>query len=90
MAARGTKKPRTRRGQLVKNPRKGYQYAIAGLPASSTADRSRVWRRNCGYALVNKGHDTRAIQGWLGHGSITSTAVYTALAPNRFKDFWRD
>jgi integrase len=34
--------------------------------------------------------DTRAIQGWLGHRSITSTAVYTALAPNRFKDFWRD
>jgi hypothetical protein len=26
---------------------------------------------------------------WLGHRSITSTAVYTALAPNRFKDFWR-
>jgi hypothetical protein len=25
-----------------------------------------------------------------GHRSITSTAVYTALAPNRFKDFWRD
>jgi len=24
---------------------------------------------------------------WLGHRSITSTAVYTALAPNRFKDF---
>jgi integrase len=44
----------------------------------------------CGYALANKGHDTRAIQGWLGHRSITSTAVYTALAPNRFKDFWRD
>jgi hypothetical protein len=40
--------------------------------------------RSCG------GHDTRAIQGWFGHRSITSTAVYTALAPNRFKDFWRD
>ena len=26
----------------------------------------------------------------LGHRSITSTAVYTALAPNRFKDFWRE
>jgi hypothetical protein len=25
-----------------------------------------------------------------GHRSITSAAVYTALAPNRFKDFWRD
>jgi len=35
-------------------------------------------------------HDTRAIQGWLGHRSITSTAIYTALAPNRFKDFWRE
>jgi hypothetical protein len=30
------------------------------------------------------------MQGWRGHRSITSTAVYTALAPNRFKDFWRD
>jgi integrase len=47
-------------------------------------------RHACGYALANKGHDTRAIQGWLGHRSITSTAVYTALAPDRFKDFWRD
>ena len=24
------------------------------------------------------------------HQSITSTAIYTALAPNRFKEFWRD
>jgi site-specific recombinase XerD len=47
-------------------------------------------RHVCGYALANKGHDTRAIQGWLGHRSITSTAVYTALAPNRFKHFWRE
>jgi site-specific recombinase XerC len=35
-------------------------------------------------------HDTRAIQRRLGHRLITSTAVYTVLAPNRFKDFWRD
>jgi type 1 fimbriae regulatory protein FimB/type 1 fimbriae regulatory protein FimE len=47
-------------------------------------------RHACGYALANRGHDTRAIQAWLGHRSITSTAIYTALAPNRFKDFWRD
>jgi integrase len=32
----------------------------------------------------------RAIQTWLGHRSIASTAVDTALAPNRFKDFRRD
>jgi type 1 fimbriae regulatory protein FimB/type 1 fimbriae regulatory protein FimE len=37
-------------------------------------------RHACGYALANKGHDTRAIQAWLGHRSITSTAVYTVLA----------
>jgi integrase len=37
-----------------------------------------VLRRACGYALANKGHDTRAIQGWLGHRSITRTAVHTA------------
>jgi site-specific recombinase XerD len=36
-------------------------------------------RHACGYALGNTGHDTRAIQGWLGHRSITSTAD-TALA----------
>jgi site-specific recombinase XerD len=39
-------------------------------------------RHACGYALANKGHDTRAIQGWLGHRSVTSTALYTTLAPN--------
>jgi hypothetical protein len=31
-----------------------------------------------------------AIQRWFGHRSITGTAVYTAVAPNRFKDFWRE
>jgi hypothetical protein len=40
---------------------------------------------SCGYPLANKCHDTRAIQAWLGHRPITSTAA--ALAPNRFKDF---
>ena len=39
-------------------------------------------RHACGYALANK--------GWLGHRSITSTAVYTALARIGFKDLWRD
>jgi hypothetical protein len=34
-------------------------------------------RHACSYALANKAHDTRAIRGWLGHRSITGTAVYT-------------
>jgi site-specific recombinase XerD len=61
--------------------------ATAGLELKA---HPHMLRHACGYALANKGHDTRAIQGWLGHPSITSTAVYTALAPNRFKDFWRE
>jgi site-specific recombinase XerD len=61
--------------------------AAAGLQLKA---HPHMLRHACGYALANKGHDTRAIQGWLGHRSITGTAVYTALAPNRFKDFWRE
>jgi integrase len=47
-------------------------------------------RHACGYALANKGHDTRAIQDWLGHRSIQHTARYTELSQERFKGFWRD
>jgi site-specific recombinase XerD len=46
-------------------------------------------RHACGYALANAGHDTRALQAWLGHKNIQHTVRYTELAPNRFKDFWR-
>lgn len=46
-------------------------------------------RHSCGYALANAGHDTRAIQDWLGHRSIQHTVRYTELAPTRFRDFWR-
>jgi type 1 fimbriae regulatory protein FimB/type 1 fimbriae regulatory protein FimE len=46
-------------------------------------------RHACGYALANKGHDTRALQAWLGHRNIQHTVRYTELSPTRFKDFWR-
>jgi len=47
-------------------------------------------RHSCGYKLANDGVDTRAIQDWLGHVSITHTTKYTQLSPVRFKDFWRE
>src|SRR5262249_17340199 len=47
-------------------------------------------RHGCGYALANAGHDTRALQAWLGHKNIQHTVRYTELAPDRFKNFWRD
>ena len=46
-------------------------------------------RHACGFALANKGHDTRALQAYLGHRNIQHTVRYTELAPDRFKDFWR-
>ena len=47
-------------------------------------------RHACGYALANKGHDTRALQAYLGHRNIQHTVRYTELTPTRFKDFWRE
>ena len=47
-------------------------------------------RHACGFKLANDGHDTRALQHYLGHKNIQHTVRYTEMAPDRFKDFWRD
>jgi type 1 fimbriae regulatory protein FimB/type 1 fimbriae regulatory protein FimE len=47
-------------------------------------------RHACGYALANRGHDTRALQAYLGHKNIQRTVRYTELSPTRFKNFWRE
>jgi type 1 fimbriae regulatory protein FimB/type 1 fimbriae regulatory protein FimE len=46
-------------------------------------------RHACGFALANKGTDTRTLQAYLGHRSINSTTRYAALAPGRFKNLWK-
>jgi integrase len=46
-------------------------------------------RHSCGYKLASDGHDTRAIQDWLGHRAIQHTVRYTEGSASRFKDFWR-
>jgi integrase len=51
---------------------------------------AHMLRPACGYKLANDGHDTRAIQAYLGHRNIQNTTRYTALAPQRFKEFFRD
>ncbi len=45
-------------------------------------------RHACGFALANAGHDTRALQAYLGHRNIQHTVRYTELVSSRFKDFW--
>ena len=47
-------------------------------------------RHGCGFALANKGVDTRTIQAYLGHAAISSTVIYTALSATRFKNLFRD
>ncbi|HEX7158534.1 MAG TPA: tyrosine-type recombinase/integrase [Edaphobacter sp.] len=47
-------------------------------------------RHACGFKLANEGHDTRSLAHYLGHRKLQSTARYTALAPGRFKGFWKD
>jgi type 1 fimbriae regulatory protein FimB/type 1 fimbriae regulatory protein FimE len=58
----------------------------AGLPFKA---HPHMLRHACGFALANKGHDTRALQAYLGHKNIQHTVRYTELAPARFKNFWR-
>jgi integrase len=47
-------------------------------------------RHGCGFKLANDGHDTRAIQHYLGHRTIQHTVRYTELAADRFSGFWKD
>lgn len=47
-------------------------------------------RHACGYYLANRGIDTRSIQAYLGHASISNTVRYTNLSTARFNDFWSD
>jgi type 1 fimbriae regulatory protein FimB/type 1 fimbriae regulatory protein FimE len=61
--------------------------ATAGLEIKAHA---HMLRPACGYAQANAGHDTRALQAYLGHKSIQHTVRYTELAPDRFKGFFRD
>ena len=51
---------------------------------------AHMFRHATGYRLAGDGHDTRAIQDYLGHRNIQHTVRYTELSPTRFKDFWQD
>jgi integrase len=71
----------------------GYQRMVAragGAAGFPFLVHSHMLRHSTGYKLANDGQDTRAIQHYLGHRSIASTVRYTALAPDRFKGFWKD
>ena len=47
-------------------------------------------RHACGFKLANDGHETRALQDYLGHRQIQHTVRYTEMAAGRFNRFWDD
>jgi len=47
-------------------------------------------RHGCGFALVNKGVDTRSLAAYLGHRNMNNTVRYTKMSSTRFDGFWRD
>jgi len=61
----------------------------AGVAAKLPDVHVHMIRHATGYALANRGMDTRRLQHFLGHASITNTVRYTAMNPEPFKDVWR-
>jgi integrase len=71
----------------------GVRKMVARLGVAAGFDfplHPHMLRHAVGYRLANQGVDTRRLQEYLGHASITSTVRYTELAPQRFKGFWKD
>jgi site-specific recombinase XerD len=84
VAARYQKRVINRSQRLPELLRRSY------APKTSECDNAHMLRHACDYALANAGHDTRALQAYLGHRNIQNTTRYTALAQDRFARFWRD
>ena len=77
-------------GQSVPSVSTGSSSASGRPPRCHSPSTPHMLRHACGFKLANDGHDTRALQHYLGHKNIQHTVKYTDMAPNRFKNFWRD
>ena len=74
-----------KRSPSVRDYLRPDEVEAAGLPF---VPHPHQLRHGCGYYLASQGHDTRAIQDYLGHQNIQHTVRYTAMAPHRFESFW--
>ncbi|MEH4266369.1 tyrosine-type DNA invertase [Klebsiella aerogenes] len=54
----------------------------------SVVSHPHMLRHACGFALADRGVDTRLIQDYLGHRNIRHTVRYTASNAERFKGVW--
>jgi site-specific recombinase XerD len=46
-------------------------------------------RHSAGYALAGRGVDTRTLQAFMGHRSISNTVIYTGVADKRVRTIWQ-
>jgi len=70
--------------------RQGLHYLIGAIAKRAGLNHvhPHMLRHGCGFALANRGRDTRLIQDYLGHKSIQHTVTYTATAARRFEGLW--
>lgn len=80
LSNRGNKLSRQRIYWLLRNYSEAANLDVHAHP--------HMLRHGCGFALADKGVDTRLIQDYLGHKNIQHTVLYTASNANRFKDVW--
>ncbi len=82
-----TQKGATRRlsARSIENMVKRYALA-AGLPDDTTP---HVLRHSFATNLLAEGVDTRVVQEFLGHSSITATQIYTHVTSKRLRDIHR-
>jgi type 1 fimbriae regulatory protein FimB/type 1 fimbriae regulatory protein FimE len=50
---------------------------------------AHMLRHSAGYALAGRGVDTRTLQAFMGHRSISNTVIYTAVADKRVRNIWQ-
>lgn len=82
LSQRGKALTRQRVHQLIS------QFGVtAGL---SVPSHPHMLRHACGFALADRGVDTRLIQDYLGHRNIRHTVRYTASNSERFEGVWQD
>jgi type 1 fimbriae regulatory protein FimB len=72
--------------------RQGFNYICAEVGKHARLNikvHPHMLRHSCGFALANKGCDTRLIQDYLGHRNLRNTEIYTRTASVRFEGLWR-
>ena len=79
-----------RRGPLTTSTVRKMMTRAGELSSIEFPVHPHMLRHATGFYLAGQGHDTRAIQHYMGHRNIQHTVRYTELAPDRFKEFWGD